>query len=962
VCAESYRSRTAVDDPPTASRVARARRRVVGRALLAPLVLAAFFSVPAGSASAVITFDTTWGSVGTGNGNFTLPTRVATDPTSLTPNSYVSDTGNHRIQEFNSSNTFVRKWGATLPPLNVLPIAGTGNGEFNSPQGIATDSSSNVFVADTNNNRIQKFSSTGTYLAQWGSAGTNNGQFSLPQGIARDSSNNIYVADTGNNRIQEFDSSNTFIRKWGSAGTGDGQFASPSGVAVDSSGNVYVADSGNNRIQKFSSTGTYLTQWGSAGTGNGQFGVTTTLDVATGSHDNVIVADTANNRIQKFRPSGTFITTWGTLGAGTPNNFNGPSGVAVDSTDHVYVVDRANNRIQKYHESDIVEPDTTIDSPPYGLTNDATPTFTFSSPSIEPLLTPGFECRLDSADWASCASPKTYSTLSDGSHTFHVRAVDAAGNPDPTPASESFTVDATPPDTTLDSGPSDPTNDATPTFTFSSEPGASFQCRFDLGSFGACSGPGNAHTPSALGEGSHTFYVRAVDAAGNPDPNPASQTFTVDITDPETTLDSGPSDPTNDPTPTFSFDSSEAGSSFQCKVDSASYAPCSSPKTTSTLGSGSHTFYVFATDQAGNDDPTPASQSFTVDTMAPDTTITDGPMGKTLDTTPTFSFSSEPGASFQCRIDSGSFGACSGPGDAHTSGALADGSHTFYVRAVDAAGNEDQSPASRSFTVVTFPETIIDSGPSGTTNDPTPTFTFHSSEAGSSFRCKVNSSSYTSCSSPNTTFHLSDGSGTFYVRAVDQAGNIDPTPASRSFTVRTAAVHVSGSTLVVTAAVGAHDNFTIAPRSASVLRVTDSPFGAYTGSGVHAWAGCTRIGDYTADCNAAPITLIQVASWGGSDHAVNLTTIRSSLDGGAGGDVLVGGSSDDTLIGGAGADVMKGMNGNDQLFARDGATDADTTINCDGGSTPGTADKAVLDPLSVDPDSVVTNCETKTRP
>jgi NHL repeat/Bacterial Ig-like domain/RTX calcium-binding nonapeptide repeat (4 copies) len=873
---ESFRPRTAVGDPLTASGVARTRRRVVGRALLAPLVLAAFLSAPAGSASASIAFDLTWGSVGTGNGQFTLPTRVATDSSGV----YVSDTGSHRIQKFNSSGGFSAKWGATFLGL---PVAGTGNGEFNSPQGIATDSSSNFYVADTTNDRIQKFSSTGTYTTQWGGVGTGNGQFSLPQGIATDSLNNVYVADTGNNRIQKFSSTGTYMTQWGGAGTANGQFASPSGVAVDSSGNVYVADSGNNRIQKFDSSGTFLAKWGTAGTGNGQFGASTTLDVATGSHDNVIVADTGNNRIQKFRPIGTFITTWGTPGTGS-SQFNGPSGVAVDSShavdsfDYVYVVDRANNRIQKFHETDTTSPDTTILTGPSG-TSSANVSFTFSS-TESPLLSPqGFECSLDAAEWASCGSPKAYSSLSDGSsHTFRVRAVDAAGNPDPSPDSRSFTVDATPPDTTLDSGPSDPTNDATPTFGFSSEPGASFQCRFDSGSFGACSGPGNTHTPaSALADGSHTFYVRAMDAVGNPDPSPDSQTFTVDTVAPNTGIASGPTDPTMDSTPTFGFNASEGGSTFECRFDSDAFAPCSGPGATHTpstpLADGSHTFEVQATDPAGNTDPSPGSQSFTVDTVAPDTTIT--------------------------------------------------------------------------------------GGPSGTTNDPTPTFTFSASQAGSTFRCKVNSSPFAACSSPKTTFHLSDGSGAFYVRATDPAGNVDPTPAARSFTVRTAAVHVSGSTLVVTAAVGGHDNFAIARPSPSVLRVTDFPFGGYAGSGVHAWAGCTRVGDYTANCSAAGITLIQVASLGWDDRVVNSTAIPSSLDGGALDDVLVGGSSDDTLTGGAGTDLMKGMDGNDQLLARDG--EDDTTINCDGGSTPGTADEAVLDPLPKDPDSAVTNCETKTR-
>ena len=90
-----------------------------------------------------------------------------------------------------------------------------------------------------------------------------------------------------------------------------------------------------------------------------------------------------------------------------------------------------------------------------------------------------------------CSSPQPYSSLADGAHTFEVRATDPAGNTDPTPASGSFTVDTAPPETTIDSGPSGPTNDPTPTFAFSSsEPGSSFECRFDSDPFAPVLGPG----------------------------------------------------------------------------------------------------------------------------------------------------------------------------------------------------------------------------------------------------------------------------------------------------------------------------------------------------------------------------------------------------------------------------------------------------------------------------------------
>jgi uncharacterized repeat protein (TIGR01451 family) len=173
----------------------------------------------------------------------------------------------------------------------------------------------------------------------------------------------------------------------------------------------------------------------------------------------------------------------------------------------------------------------------------------------------------------------------------------------------------------------------------------------------------------------------------------------ADTTPPDTTITAGPTGTTTDSTPTFSFTATEAGSTFQCRVDGGAWVSCTSPFTTTVLADGSHTFEVRATDASGNADPTPASRTFTVDTTPPDTTITAGPTGTTADSTPTFSFTAtEAGSTFQCRVDGGAWVSCASP---FTTAALADGAHTFEVRATDAAGNTDATPASRSFTVAT---------------------------------------------------------------------------------------------------------------------------------------------------------------------------------------------------------------------------------------------------------------------
>ena len=178
----------------------------------------------------------------------------------------------------------------------------------------------------------------------------------------------------------------------------------------------------------------------------------------------------------------------------------------------------------------------------------------------------------------------------------------------------------------------------------------------------------------------------------------------ADATAPDTAITAGPAagSSTNDTTPAFSFaavPATEPNPTFTCSVDGAAAVACSSPFATPALASGAHTFSVAATDFGGNTDATPATRSFTVDTVAPDTTINAGPANgsTTTDRTPTFGFAaSEAGSSFRCRVDGGAFAPCATP---FTTALLGSGSHTFAVAAVDAAGNPDATPAARTFTV-----------------------------------------------------------------------------------------------------------------------------------------------------------------------------------------------------------------------------------------------------------------------
>ena len=175
-----------------------------------------------------------------------------------------------------------------------------------------------------------------------------------------------------------------------------------------------------------------------------------------------------------------------------------------------------------------------------------------------------------------------------------------------------------------------------------------------------------------------------------------------DVTPPETTITSGPPDPSDNDTATFEFESSESGSTFKCKLDDGAWSACSSPKTYEGLSLGQHTFSVRATDKSGNTDSTPATHDWTVvDVTPPETTITSGPPDPSGNDLAAFEFeSSKSGGTFECRLDGYGWTDdgydCTSP---ETVENLSDGWHVFYVRATDGAGNTDPTPAEYTWTV-----------------------------------------------------------------------------------------------------------------------------------------------------------------------------------------------------------------------------------------------------------------------
>ena len=256
----------------------------------------------------------------------------------------------------------------SLAGANVGTADGTGTvANFSYPAGMAIDSSGTLYVADSY--RIRKVTAAGVVTTIAGSSqgfaeGTGAAaQFSSLYSVAIDSSGNLYVGDTGNNRIRKITSAGVVSTVAGSGtasfadGTGtSAMFNTPFGIAVDSSSTLYVADVINNRIRKITSAGVVSTLAGSGarsfanGTGTSAM-FSYPRGVAVDSLGNVYVADTGNQMIRKITSGGVVTTLAGATtgfadGTGTSALFYNPLGIAVDNFSTVYVGDGYNYRIR----------------------------------------------------------------------------------------------------------------------------------------------------------------------------------------------------------------------------------------------------------------------------------------------------------------------------------------------------------------------------------------------------------------------------------------------------------------------------------------------------------------------------------------------------------------------------------------------------------------------------------------
>jgi hypothetical protein len=422
-------------------------------------------------------------------------------------------------------------------------------------------------------------------------------------------------------------------------------------------------------------------------------------------------------------------------------------------------------------------PAPTISTQPANPSNSSTASFAFTD--ADPTAT--FRCQLDGGSFSDCPSPKSYASLTEGIHSFAVKAVDSAGNESPVTAVV-WTVDLTPPPPpTITSEPPTVTAETSASFSFTdADPTASYLCQLDGAAFASCVSP--ASYPGPLAAGPHTFATKARDPAGN-DSSVTSYGWTVDLTNPVVTIDptTEPPDPTNKTSASFAFASSKSGSMFACQLDGAGFSPCTSPISYSGLADGEHSFAVKATDALGNTGLATA-WSWTVDTVAPGSpSITAAPRNPTNQRNASFSFSGgEPSLAYACSLDGQRLAACTSPVSYSD---LADANHVFVVEATDMAGNTGPSTA-RNWAVDTSPPTTtITSKPEAVSGSVSATFGFTSNEAHSRFACSLDRAAFDPCASPVTYGGLADGIHTFVVRATDPAGNSEQTPPSYSWNV-----------------------------------------------------------------------------------------------------------------------------------------------------------------------------------
>jgi tripartite motif-containing protein 71 len=623
-------------------------------------------------------------------GSFFAVTGTAIDPNDGSV--WTADEGGSRISKFAADGSFLFTAGKSVgahdvsqPDVDRCEVEpdciegeqGTLGGQFNAPTSIDTDAAGNVYVADNENGRVQELDSTGHFIRAWGFGVTGTSGFGVctvasactavtfpatqpshaggvlqsPVGLAVGPDNSVYVTDVVDERITKYTTSSTptdvhFDRTWGRGvlsgnpgagleiclstdtchagvqGEAKGELGDPQGIAVHGS-QVFVHDSNNNRVQVFGTDGSWQRAWGKdVVAGNAQTGFEVCLPadvcktgepgslggeianlsggggfygvdgISVSSAGDVYVSDSDQRRVQIYSSSGTFERTFGkdvisggpdgyevcTVAAdckageqgGLGGEFGTPLGVAVGADGAVTVADQSLRRMQEFREG-----------------------------------TPGAAYAFSSATYSHAESGSQTITVVRSGNTSGAGSVHYATSNGTALAGSDYS--ATSGDLSFTAGQTTKT--------------------FDV-----------AITPDLLDEPDETVQLAlSSPSAGDHVTNPGNATLTIvddDVPTPpalDTVIDEGPSGETYVSTPSFTFRATIAGSTFECRIDGAAFAPCTVPYVASVLGTGAHSFDVRAV-AGGQVDQTPAHRDFSIggaQSVSGDCTVTPYPVPKT---------------------------------------------------------------------------------------------------------------------------------------------------------------------------------------------------------------------------------------------------------------------------------------------------------------------------------------------